>query len=60
MYNRDMPSVSKDQQITAAIAKNEPSKLYARNRGMLKMGKKSLSEFASTKRTGLPSKVGKK
>ena len=59
-YTAPMPSTSQDQQITAAIAKNSPEKLYKRNRGMLKMGKKSLNEFASTPRKGLPKSVGKK
>ena len=29
-----------------AIAKHEPKKLYKRNKGMLKMSKEQLSEFA--------------
>ena len=43
-----------------AVALHEPSKLYSKNKGVLKMGKKSLSEFASTPRKGLPKRVGKK
>jgi hypothetical protein len=49
-----MPAVSKDQQKAMAIAEHEPSKLYSRNRGLLKMSKPKLSEFASTKTSGLP------
>lgn len=52
-----MPAVSKNQAIAARIAKHEPGKLYKRNRGLLKMDKKDLSHFASTKEKGLPSRV---
>ena len=51
-----MPSVSKAQQITAAIAENEPEKLYPENKGMANMSKGELHKFASTKRKGLPYK----
>jgi hypothetical protein len=37
-----------------AIAANSPEKLHARNRGMLKMSKEQLHEFAATPRKGLP------
>ena len=33
-----------------AIAEHEPSKLYARNRGVLSMSKQQLSDFASKKK----------
>lgn len=33
-----------------AIAEHEPSKLYKKNRGVLKMSKKQLSEFAHKKK----------
>lgn len=49
-----MPAVSKKQQQVMAIAEHEPQKLYKRNRGLLGMGKKKLSEFASTPLRGLP------
>lgn len=49
-----MPSTSAAQQIAMAIAKHNPSKLYKRNRGLLKMSKQKLDEFASTPRKGLP------
>jgi translation elongation factor EF-Ts len=52
-----MPSVSAAQQIAMAIAEHNPSKLYKRNKGLKKMSKKSLHEFASTKRTGLPGHI---
>jgi hypothetical protein len=52
-----MPSESKKQQMATAIAEHAPEKLYARNRGLLKMTHKQLHEFAATKRKGLPTKV---
>ena len=55
-----MPSVSKAQAVAAAIAEHNPSKLKAKNKGLLKMSKSQLSEFASTKRTGLPERKGLK
>ena len=44
-----MPAKSKAQQQVMAIAEHEPEKLYKRNRGLLKMTKGQLHEFASTK-----------
>jgi hypothetical protein len=55
-----VPAESKKQQMATAIAEHEPEKLYARNRGLLKMGHKQLHEFAATPRKGLPTKVKKK
>jgi len=52
-----MPSVSEKQRKLMQIAEHEPSKLYKRNRGVLGMGKSSLSDFASTKGK-LPTRVG--
>lgn len=37
-----------------AIAEHNPGKLYARNRGLLKMSHSQLHDFAATKRKGLP------
>ena len=37
-----------------AIAEHNPSKLYSRNRGLLKMSHKELHDFASTPAKGLP------
>lgn len=51
-----MPAVSQKQQKLFAIAKHSPSKLFKRNRGVLKMSAKQLEEFARTKRKGLPAK----
>ena len=52
-----MPAVSRAQQIAMAIAKNNPSKLYARNRGMLAMSPNQLHDYAATPRKGLPAHV---
>lgn len=52
-----MPSVSKAQRVVAAIAEHEPSKLYERNRGMLKMKKKELHKMAATPEKGMPEHV---
>ena len=54
-----MPAVSKAQQIAMAIAEHEPSKLYARNKGMLKMSHSQLHDFAATKRKKLPTRKEK-
>lgn len=43
-----------------AIAKNEPDKLYKKNKGVAKMTKKQLGEYASTKEKGLPKRVKKR
>ena len=54
-----MPAESKKQQMMMAIAEHAPGKLYARNRGVLSMSKPQLHEFATTKRKGLPTAIGK-
>lgn len=54
-----MPSVSTAQRIAMAIAEHNPSKLYKKNKGLLKLSKSQLHDFASTK--GLTKyKVGNK
>lgn len=55
-----MPAVSKKQQQAMAIAEHEPSKLSGKNKGLLKMSKGQLHDFASTPRKGLPNKVSAK
>lgn len=55
-----MPSVSDKQQELMAIAEHSPEKVKAKNRGILKMTHKQLHEFAATKHTGLPERVGKR
>lgn len=52
-----MPAVSKKQQEAMAIAEHAPEKLYARNKGLLKMSQGQLHDFAATKRSGLPAKA---
>ena len=49
-----MPATSKAQQQAMAIAEHSPGKLYARNKGLLKMTHQQLHDFASTARKGLP------
>ena len=55
-----MPSESQNQQMTAAIALKDPSKLNSENSGMAKMSKDELRKFAATPRKGLPKKIGGK
>lgn len=52
-----MPARSQDQATAMAIAEHAPGKLYARNKGMLKMSKGQLHDYAATPRKGLPKKV---
>ena len=40
-----MPAVSEKQAVMMRIAKHHPSKLFKRNRGVLKMSKQQISEF---------------
>ncbi len=54
-----MPAVSKDQRVAMAIAEHNPDQLNSANKGMLKMTKSQLHDFASTKETGLPKRVTK-
>jgi hypothetical protein len=51
------PARSKAQRRAMAIAENAPEELYGKNKGLLKMTKKQLHDFASTKEKGLPEKV---
>lgn len=54
------PAKSKSQRRLMGLAKHHPSKVYKRNRGVLKMSKRQLREFAVTKEKGLPRKKKKK
>jgi len=49
-----MPAQSKARQEAMAIAEHSPGKLYAKNKGLLKMSHQQLHDFASTKRKNLP------
>lgn len=55
-----MSATSKKQRRMMAIAKHHPEKLHKKNRGVLKMSKKQLSDYASTKEKGLPKKKKRK
>jgi Protein of unknwon function (DUF3008) len=55
-----MPARSRNQAVAMRIAEHAPSKLYGRNKGLKKMSKKQLHDFASTKTKGLPVKVKSK
>ncbi len=55
-----MPAVSKKQRQLMAIAEHQPEKLYKRNRGLLKMSKAQLHDYASTSDKGLPKRKLKK
>lgn len=55
-----MPPKSKAQRRAMAIAEHEPGKLYKRNKGLKKMSKEELSDFASGSEKGLPAKKGRK
>lgn len=48
-----MPATSKAQRRAMAIAEHHPGEIYARNKGLLKMTKSQLHDFASTKEKGL-------
>jgi hypothetical protein len=54
-----MPAVSKAQRRAMAIAEHHPKKLRGKNRGLLKMTKEQLHDFASTKEKGLVRRKGK-
>lgn len=41
-----MPAKTEKQRVAMAIAEHHPDKLYKKNRGMLKMSKDQLHEFA--------------
>jgi hypothetical protein len=51
-----MPAKSKAQRRAMAIAKHHPEKLHKKNRGLKKMTKSQLHDFASTKEKNLPRK----
>ena len=55
-----MPAKSKKQRRMMAIAEHAPEKLYKRNKGVAKMSKGQLHDFATTKEKRLPLKKKKK
>lgn len=52
-----MPAKSKAQREAMAIAEHHPNELHKENRGMLKMSKSQLHDFATTKETHMPTHV---
>jgi hypothetical protein len=48
-----MPAKSKAQRRAMAIAEHHPGEVYERNKGLLKMTKSQLHDFAATKEKGL-------
>jgi len=55
-----MPAESKAQRKVTAIALHAPEKLYDRNKGLAKMKKTDLEDFASTSEKNLPYKKSSK
>jgi hypothetical protein len=54
-----MPALSTKQRQLMAIAEHSPSKVSSKNKGVLKMSKSQLHDYASTKESNLPSSVAK-
>jgi len=54
-----MPAKSKAQRRAMAIAEHHPEKLYKRNRGLKKMAKSQLHDYATTGEKKLPKKKKK-
>jgi len=52
-----MPAVSIKQRQLMAIAEHAPEKLYAKNRGVLRMSQSQLHDFAATKGLGKKEKA---
>ncbi len=55
-----MPATSVKQRRAMAIAEHHPSELYPENRGLLKMSKGQLHDFAATPEKNLPESKVKK
>jgi len=53
-----MPAVSQKQQRLMSMAEHNPGAVSAKNKGVLRMSSQQLHDFASTKRKGLPVRVG--
>ena len=54
-----MPAKSKKQRKLMAITEHNPSKVSAKNKGVLKMTHSQQHDYASTDESGLPVKVKK-
>ena len=55
-----MPAKSKKQRRAMAIAEHHPKELYAKNKGLKKMSKSQLHDYATTPEKGLPTKAKKR
>ena len=55
-----MPAKSLAQRRVMAIAEHHPEELYAKNKGLLKMSKGQLHDYASTSEKGLAEHIRKK
>ena len=55
-----MPAKSEKQRMLMAIAEHSPEKLRKENRGVLKMSKKQLHDFAHTKGLKRRRKIGER
>ena len=55
-----MPAVSKAQREAIAIAEHHPEDLYGRNKGLLKMKKSDMHDFAATSEKDLPKRKRRK
>lgn len=53
-----MPAHSEKQREMMAIAEHEPSKLYKRDKGVLKMSKRQLHDFAKSRALKSKMRVG--
>lgn len=56
----NVPAASKAFRRAAAIAEHHPSKLFAKNRSLLRMTHEQLHDFAATPEKGLPEHTKKK
>ena len=52
-----IPAKSKSERRLMGLALHHPEEVYPENKGVLRMTKKQLHDFASTKEKGLPNKV---
>ena len=55
-----MPAESIAERRLMGLALNHPEQVYKKNRGVLKMSKGQLHDFAATKEKGLPKLVKKR
>lgn len=49
-----MPAKSKAQRRLMAMAEHHPEEVYAKNKGVLKMSKQQLHDYATTEEKSLP------